>query len=189
MSDQETPVTNESDVAVETPTAETPATEAPAKTPVVRRPALVVKFADGTEKPLLRYAFPVKANTFNVKVNGVDCKAAATAGRGNSYVYVMVNNDSFYFAGVVEADAELTVDFPEGYVFRNEVEVRKSYYTPKRPKKGAEGGADDSIQENTEGEGEATYTAEDQTQYEEVPATEGAAAEEAPAPAKRKGRR
>jgi len=175
MSDQETTndVNTESEVAVEA---------TPTKTPAVRRPALTVKFADGTEQPLLRYAFPVKANTFNVKVNGEDCKAAITAGRGNSYVYVMVNNDSFYFAGRVDADAELTVDFPEGYVFRDEVEVRKSYYVPKRPKKDAaegEAAADDSIPPNTEGEEAAAADA---------PTKDAPAAEE-PAPARRKGRR
>lgn len=178
MSDQETPVDNES-------TVDTTPAKAPAKAPVVRRPALKVKFPDGTEQPLLRYAFPVKANTFNVKVNGEYCKAAATAGRGNAYVYVMVNNDSFYFAGTVEADTELTVDFPEGYVFRDEVEVRKSYYIPKRAKKeSAE--ADDSIPANTEGEEAADQPAE------EAPTEDAPAAEEpapAPAPARRKGRR
>lgn len=177
MSDQETPVDNESTVDT------TPATEATAKAPVVRRPALKVKFPDGTEKPLLRYAFPVKASPFNVKVNGEDCKAAITAGRGNSYVYVMVNNDSFYFAGTVEAGTELTVDFPEGYTFREEVEVRKSYYVPKRPKKDAvDSAADDSIPENTEGEAPSEPAAEE-APTEEVPAAEK------PAPARRKGRR
>jgi len=102
-------------------------------------------------------------------------------------VYVMVNNDSFYFAGTVEAEAELTVDFPEGYLFRDEVEVRKSYYIPKRPKKDeADGESGDAIEPNTEGEeaaAESTGEAETEATPEDVPA------EEAPAPTKRKGRR
>lgn len=123
----------------EAQTIESPATEAPAKVVTPRAPKLVATIA-GVDHPLLKYAFPVKAAKYNVKVNGVDVATATTGGRGKFYTYFLINNTSFYVAGVVPADTEMTVNFPDGYKFDDSVADRKSYYKPKAKAAAAEAG-------------------------------------------------
>ena len=130
----------------EAQTIESPATEAPAKVVTPRAPKLVATIA-GVDHPLLKYAFPVKAAKYNVKVNGVDVAAATTGGRGKFYTYFLINNTSFYVAGVVPADTELAVNFPDGYKFDEAVADRKSYYKPKAKAVAAEGVTADEKQE------------------------------------------
>jgi len=120
----------------ETSTNETPAIDAaaaPAKTPVPRAPKLTLSF-EGKDTPLLKYAFPVKAAKFPVKVNGAVVDAACTEGRGKAYTYLLINNTSFYVPGVLPVDAETTVNFPEGYKFDEAQAVRVSTYKPKAKK-------------------------------------------------------
>lgn len=121
----------------ETSTNETHATDsavaAPAKTPVPRAPKLTLSF-EGKDTPLLKYAFPVKAAKFPVKVNGAVVDAACTEGRGKAYTYLLINNTSFYVPGVLPVDAETTVNFPEGYKFDEAQAVRVSTYKPKAKK-------------------------------------------------------
>ena len=140
----------------ETSTNETPATDSaaatPAKTPVPRAPKLTLSF-EGKDTPLLKYAFPVKAAKFPVKVNGAVVDAACTEGRGKAYTYLLINNTSFYVPGVLPVDAETTVNFPEGYKFDEAQAVRVSTYKPKAKKDAPApaDGADDPVPAADEG--------------------------------------
>lgn len=114
---------------------ETPATEAkPAPAPRVK---LTLRHGD-KEFNLLKYPFPVKAAKFPVKVNGAVVDASCTAGKGKAYTYLLINNTSFYIPGTLPVDAELTVNFPEGYKFDEVQAPRVSTYKPKKPKKEGE---------------------------------------------------
>ncbi len=115
-------------------------TDAAVATPAKpRAPKLTLTVGDQTHS-LLKYAFPVKAARFGIKVNGQDAEAACTAGRGKSYTYILFNNTSFYIPGTLSADAEVSVNFPEGYKFDDEQTARVSYYKPKGKKEPGEAG-------------------------------------------------
>ena len=108
-----------------------------------RAPKLTLSF-EGKDTQLLKYAFPVKAAKFPVKVNGAVVDAACTEGRGKAYTYLLINNTSFYVPGVLPVDAETTVNFPEGYKFDEAQAVRVSTYKPKA-KKDAPAPADGAV--------------------------------------------
>lgn len=118
-----------------TPTTTPAAT--PAAPPAAPRVKLTLKHGD-KEHSLLKYAFPVKAATYPIKVNGVEVKAASTTGRGRSYTYLLINNTSFYVSGILPTAAEVTVNFPEDYKFDETIAKRVSTYKPKKPAKPAE---------------------------------------------------
>jgi hypothetical protein len=86
---------------------------------------------DGVSVSVLKYAFPVKAAKYPIKVNGVPVDAATTGGKGKSYTYFIVNNTSFYVPGVLPVDAELSIDFPGDYKFDDALTARVSSYKPK----------------------------------------------------------
>lgn len=109
----------------------------PVKESKPRPPKLTVTF-EGTEQPLLKYPFPVKATKYPVLVNGHAADAAITEGRGKAYTYILFNTTSFYVPGKLPVDAALTVNFPEGYPFDADVEGRKSYYKPKAKAEGSD---------------------------------------------------
>lgn len=117
----------------ETATADTATPAAVATKPAVpRAPKLMVSIAGAAAISLLKYPFPTKAPTFFVKVNGEECYAANTGGRGKQYTYFKVKGTSFYVPGAYPADTEFKVDFPADYVFEDTGD-RKSYYKPKKP--------------------------------------------------------
>lgn len=111
-----------------------------AKPAPVPRVKLELTFGD-KKLAVLKYPFPVKAGKFPIKVNGSVCDAATTAGRGNSYTYFVVNNTSFYVAGHLPVDAEVSINFPEGYKFDDKLAPRVSNYKPKKKAAKAEGEA------------------------------------------------
>lgn len=167
-------------------TQETPAVEATAETKtaaakpaVVRAPKLVYKLADGTSGSLLKYPFPAKAVKYPVKVNGAEVSAASTTGKGKSYTYLMINNTSFYVPGLLLVDAEVSVDFPEGYKFDDAVAARVSTYKPKTPKAAAPATSGDS----------SVASASDQTAVETAQATADAAEAAPAAPVMKAARR
>ena len=137
----------------ETTTAETVA--APKSPGKPRAPKLMASIAGAAPVALLKYAFPVKAPRYTLKVNGVDVDAAATGGRGKEYTYMLINNTSFYVAGVIPPDTEVSVDFPDGYVFDDALAERKSYYKPKKPKADGENPVEVSGETAAEPAGEA----------------------------------
>lgn len=108
----------------------TPSPAPEAKAPVPRAAKLTLIHA-GVSMTLLKYAFPVKAAKFPVKVNGAVVDAATTEGRGKAYTYLLINNTSFYVPGTLPVDAETKIDFPEGYKFDEAQAVRVSTYKPK----------------------------------------------------------
>lgn len=122
----------------ETATQETqaPAADAaPASAPAAPPKAPAVKLTlrhNGKDHPLLKYPFPVKAPRYKVTVNGTPVDAATTAGKGKAYTYLLINNTSFYIAGVLAADAATEVNFPDGYKFDDTVAQRVSTYKPKK---------------------------------------------------------
>lgn len=126
----QTPADDQAAAPADAPATTPEAAAAPAKTPVPRAPKLTLSF-EGKDTPLLKYAFPVKASKFPVKVNGAVVDAACTEGRGKAYTYLLINNTSFYVPGVLPVDAECSVNFPEGYKFDEAQAVRVSTYKPK----------------------------------------------------------
>lgn len=138
---------------METQETATPAVEA---TPAVAKPVpaprhKLTTVIAGVTYSVLKYAFPVKAAKFPIKVNGVEVEAASTGGKGKFYSYFIVNSTSFYVPGVLAPDAELTIDFPGDYKFDDALSARVSTYKPK-PKKEkepkAEASADGTVTES-----------------------------------------
>jgi hypothetical protein len=113
-----------------------------AKSVIAPRVSLTLKHGS-TEHKLLKYPFPVKAAKFPVKVNGAEVQAATTSGKGKDYTYILINNTSFYVPGILPVDADLKVNFPEGYKFDEVQAPRVSTYKPKKKAAAtAENGAD-----------------------------------------------
>ena len=112
-------------------------------TPTIGRPRAPALMAtvDGVAHKLLKYAFPTKAITFTVTVNGEEAQAATTAGRGSSYTYLLINNTGFYLPKnvVLESGADISIAFPDGYPFDDEQAVRVSTYKPKLKRAPVEG--------------------------------------------------
>jgi hypothetical protein len=117
----------------ETDTPETEAVAEATPAPVRTRAPALVATVNGVAHKLLKYAFPTKAIPFTLNVNGVEAQAAVTAGRGASYTYLLINNTGFYLPKdvVLEAGADVEINFPDGYVFDETQAVRISTYKPK----------------------------------------------------------
>lgn len=140
METQDTSAVIENPTATATAEANAAPADAAKAAPKPRAPKLVATI-NGTEKPVLKYPFPVKAAQFDITVNGAPAKAAVTAGRGKGYTYMLVNNTSFYIDGHIDAGTAVSINFPEGYKFDDATAERKSYYKPKKAAK-AEGAAE-----------------------------------------------
>lgn len=153
-----------------------------------RQPSLTATI-DGVAHALKKYPFPTKPVSFNVFVNDVETIACNTSGRGASYSYLLVNNTGFYLPKdvVIGAGAELAVNFPADYVFDDEQAVRISTYKSKVKREASADEADES----DESDEDCEAAAEAESAYLEAEVAEEAAAEsvEAPAKAKRRGRK
>lgn len=94
---------------------------------------------NGVELDVKKYAMPTKGTEGSASINGEAVATKLTSGRGKDYTYFRIKNVDLYVAGQLGAEAQYTLDLPEGFGSDTEPAPRKSYYIRKRPAKPGEG--------------------------------------------------